>query len=106
MPRDVYLSLVQYALEQRLEHVRLRTGAHDVADSSGPQAADGSSVELGDQLFEQFGPDDFGWMTTVVEELMTTFDDGKHPFGSTPAGHRLGQRARLVLHEAKIHLNE
>ena len=97
MPRDPYLSFVQHALEQRLEKVRIESGAGAAHADSGPQAADGSSVELGDQLFEQFGPDDFEWMTTVVEEAITTLDNGKHQFGTTPAQYRLGDRARVVL---------
>ena len=97
MPRDAYLSFVQEALERRLEEVRRRSADGAGVGRGGPEAADGSSVELGDQLFERFGPDDFGWITTVVEDAITKLDSGKHAFGTAPAEHQLAHRARLVL---------
>jgi hypothetical protein len=102
MPRDPYLSLVQDALERRIEFRRVQDpAAADASPSPGhakePEAADGTSVKLGDQLFDRFGPDDFGWMQTVVEAGLTAIDGGKHPFGVTPTEQPLGERARLVL---------
>jgi 3',5'-cyclic AMP phosphodiesterase CpdA len=98
MPRDPYLSLVQDALEQRIEIVRSEgRAATDPGPPGGPEGADGTSVKLGDELFAQFGPDDFGWMQTVVEAGLTAIDGGKHPFGVTPTEQPLGERARLVL---------
>lgn len=96
LPRDPYLSHVQNALEQRLEFHRV-SGASAAAGQNGRQAADGTSLEVGDQLFERFGPDDFGWMTTVVESGLTELEGDKRPFGTTPTEHPLGDRARLVL---------
>jgi 3',5'-cyclic AMP phosphodiesterase CpdA len=97
MPRDAYLSFVQAALERRLEEIRLTSSGGGGTGRGGPEAADGSSIQLGDQLFDQFGPDDFGWITTVVEDAITKLDGGKRAFGMTPAEHRLAGRARLVL---------
>jgi 3',5'-cyclic AMP phosphodiesterase CpdA len=98
MPRDPYLSLVQDALERRMEYHRRQQGAAPEGDArGGPQAADGSNLALGDQLFERFGPDDFGWIQTAVEDALKTLDGGNHPFGTTPAEHPLGQVARIVL---------
>lgn len=98
MPRDPYLSLVQDALERRMELKRLQdpVGAGP-PPLGGPEGADGTSVKLGDQLFARFGPDDFGWMQTVVEAGLTAIDGGKHAFGITPAEQPLAERARLVL---------
>ncbi len=98
MPRDAYLSLVQSALEQRLELARVsQAPAPSAPNAAGPQAADGSSLAVGDQLFERFGPDDFGWMTTAVEDVLTSLDGGRHSFGTAPVEYRLGERVRLVL---------
>jgi len=98
MPRDAYLSIVQDALERRMELVRLQQGKEVTAGPpSTAQAADGTSLALGDQLFDRFGPDDWGWITTAVEETLTTLDGGTHPFGTEPAQIALAPRARLVL---------
>src|SRR5579862_4935027 len=72
MPRSPYLSLVQEALEQRLEQAASAAAPAAAAAAGGPEAADGTSVALGDQLFGRFGPDDFGWIKTVVEATLTT----------------------------------
>jgi hypothetical protein len=95
MPRDPYLSLVQDALERRLAFHQPSTPSP--AGQGEPQAADGTSVALGDQLFARFGPDDFGWMATAVEEGLTLLEDDKHAFGTTPTEHKLADQARLVL---------
>ncbi len=95
MPRDPYLSLVQNALERRLAFHQPST-----PDPAGPderQAADGTSVALGDQLFSRFGPDDFRWMSTAVEEGLTLLEGDKHAFGTKPTEQKLADRARLVL---------
>ena len=97
IPRDPYLNLVQEALERRLEYVRLNHSRVKTLPTTGPQAADGTSLELGDQLFEQFGPDDFGWIKTAVEDVLTKLGDDKHSFGAKPAQYDLAQRARIVL---------
>jgi len=98
MPRDPYLSLVQDALERRIEFRRMQDpAAAGPRPAGGPEGADGTSVALGDQLFARFGPDDFGWMQTVVEAGLTVIDGGKHAFGVTPTEQPLGERARLVL---------
>lgn len=96
LPRDPYLSLVQNALERRLESHRV-SEASTTAGQVGPRAADGTSLEDGDQLFERFGPDDFGWMTTVVEAGLTKLEGDQHPFGTAPVEQPLADRARLVL---------
>ncbi len=96
MPRDPYLSLVQNALERRMA-LRQPSEPPAGAGSRDRQAADGTSLSLGDQLFDRFGPDDFGWMKTVVEAGLTALEGDKHPFGTTPAEPRLAERARLVL---------
>ena len=108
MPRDAYLSLVQDALERRIEFRRAEDAAAaspgpqpgpgpDPGAGGGPEAADGTSVKLGDELFAKFGPDDFGWMQTVVEAGLTAIDGGRHAFGVTPTEQPLAERARLVL---------
>ena len=97
IPRDPYLNLVQEALERRLEYVRLNRSRVKTLPTTGPQAADGTSLELGDQLFEQFGPDDFGWIKAAVEDVLTKLGDDKHSFGAKPAQYDLAQRARIVL---------
>jgi hypothetical protein len=98
MPRDAYLSIVQDALERRMEFKRQQKAKDATLDQpSAPQAADGTSVELGDQLFDEFGPDDWGWIKTAVEATLTTLDGGPHRFGTHPAEVPLASRARVVL---------
>ncbi|MGA2928764.1 MAG: metallophosphoesterase, partial [Solirubrobacteraceae bacterium] len=96
IPRDPYLSLVQNALERRMKF-RQASEPPAGAGSADRQAADGTSVALGDQLFDKFGPDDFGWMETVVEAGLTALAGDKHPFGTKPTDQKLGEQARLVL---------
>ncbi len=79
MPRDVYLSYVQSALETRLASKNLE------ANETSP-----------DELFGQFQPDDVRWMETVVHAALTRLE-GKHPFRAEPCEEPLGENARLVL---------
>ncbi len=96
MPRDAYLSLVQDALERRLAFHQASTPPHQASPGE-RQAADGTSMALGDELFARFGPDDFGWMSTAVEEGLTLLTGDKHAFGNEPTEQRLADRARVVL---------
>jgi 3',5'-cyclic AMP phosphodiesterase CpdA len=95
MPRDPYLGLVQNALERRMKC--LQPSDPPAAEPDDRQAADGTSLDLGDQLFSRFGPDDFGWMSTLVEAGLTALKGDKHEFGKTPTEYELPERARFVL---------
>jgi hypothetical protein len=79
MPHDIYLSYVQSAVETRIASKNL-----EVNETSR------------DELFAQFGPDDWGWIKTVVQACLTRLDS-KHPFGDDPCEQELGDRARIVL---------
>lgn len=79
MPHDIYLNYVQSAVETRLASTNL-------------EAMETSR----DELFAQFGPDDWRWCKTVVQAALTRLD-GKHPFGVEPDEHEMGDTARIVL---------
>ena len=79
MPHDVYLSHVQSALETRLASKELETDERSR-----------------DELFEQFGPDDWEWIKTAVQAGLTKIE-GKHCFGDDPCEHEMGGRVRIVL---------
>ncbi len=79
MPHDAYLTQVQSALEDRL-------AAKDLE----------SDASTRDELFSQFGPNDWEWIKTVVQGGLTRID-GKHGFGLTPAEEPMAARARIVL---------
>lgn len=97
MPRDAYLSFVQDSLERRIEWKREQPGAPAPGAPSSVQAADGTSLALGDQLFGEFGPDDWEWIKTGVAAALTAISGGPHPLGTKPAEITLASRARLVL---------
>ena len=78
MPHDVYLSHVQSALEARLASKELETDERSR-----------------DELFEQFGPDDWEWIKTAVQAGLTKSRD-KHRLGEDPA-NEMGDRVRVVL---------
>jgi hypothetical protein len=79
MPRDAFLGHVQSAVESRL-------AAKDVE----------SGASTRDELFAEFGPDDWEWIKTVVEGGLTALD-GKHDFGLEPAEEAMDDKVRIVL---------
>lgn len=79
LPHDVYLSHVQSALEARLASKDLE-----------------SSASTRDELFAQFGPDDWEWIKTVVQGGLTMLA-GRHGFGGEPCEQRMDDRVRVVL---------
>ncbi len=79
LPHDVYLSHVQSALEARLASKELE-----------------ASERSRDELFAQFGPNDWEWIKTVVQGGLTLFE-GKHRFGVEPCEQRIDDRVRIVL---------
>ncbi len=79
LPHDIYLSHVQSALEARLASKDLE-----------------SSASTRDELFAQFGPDDWEWIKTVVEGGLTMLV-GKHGFGVESCEQRMGDHVRVVL---------
>jgi hypothetical protein len=88
IPRDAYLSQVQAAVAARLAEKRAGESGARIPAVAKPDPDT-------DQLFDRFGPDDWGWITTVVQKALTLFD--VHPFGETPAEQRMGDRVRLVI---------
>lgn len=79
MPRDPFLGHVQSAVEARLASKDVESGA-----------------STRDELFAEFGPDDWEWIKTVVEGGLTALE-GKHDFGLTPANVTMDDRVLVVL---------
>jgi hypothetical protein len=79
MPRDAYLSLVQSMLEERIASKRLET-----------------SAVTEDELYAQFGPNDWEWLKSGVQACLTRLT-GKHSFGTTPEEHEMSEDVVVVL---------
>jgi 3',5'-cyclic AMP phosphodiesterase CpdA len=79
IPRDPFLGHVQSAVEARLASKDVESGA-----------------STRDELFAEFGPDDWEWVRTVVEGGLTALE-GKHDFGLKPAEEAMKDKARIVL---------
>ncbi len=79
LPHDIYLNHVQSALEARLASKELEVGETSR-----------------DELFAQFGPNDWEWIKTVVEGGLRTLER-KHDFGDDPCELPMKERVRIVL---------
>ena len=91
MPRDPYLSQVQAALEARIAakaEERIAAGPIGSAALAMPSATD--------EIFQRFGPDDWRYLTKVVQEGLELLG-AKREFGRSPVEHRLSDRVRIVL---------
>src|SRR6202035_649841 len=79
MPRDPFLGHVQSAVEARLASKDVESGA-----------------STRDELFAEFGPDDWEWIKTVVEGGLTALE-GKRDLGLDPADEEMADKVRIVL---------
>ncbi len=79
LPHDAYLTHVQSGLEARLASKELEAGG-----------------KSRDELFAQFGPNDWEWIKTVVQGGLTAIE-GKSKFGLDPCEQQMGDRTRIVL---------
>jgi len=79
MPRDIYLNHVQSALEARIASKSLE-----------------SHASSRDELFSEFGPNDWEWIKTVVQGGLMMLE-GKHDFGLDPQEQAMEDHVRVVL---------